>query len=91
MEKFLADQRFSDAPAPKEKFHLYLRTRIFACMFCSEAEVGGEGLAPPEAKGRVVYSHVQLLLCEPPNFLSYQSPWEESDPRLRFTKPLLCH
>lgn len=28
--------------------------------------MGGEGLEPPEAEGRVVYSHMQLPLCEPP-------------------------
>ncbi len=28
--------------------------------------VGGEGLEPPKSRGLVVYSHMQLPLCEPP-------------------------
>jgi hypothetical protein len=28
--------------------------------------VGGEGLEPPQSRGRLIYSQEQLPLCEPP-------------------------
>ncbi len=35
--------------------------------------VGGEGLEPPKSRGLVVYSHMQLPLCEPPSNITYSN------------------